>query len=281
MIDKLFLSVGAMKAGTTWLHHQLADHSEIFFTPEKEIHYFAAPNGRAHPMRSEDRVRRFQRVVSNLKPENMSTRVRANLVWYTRRYLNMRVGPAWYIGLFAGHEPDQWCADFSNLYSTLDGPGWARIRGTAHKLRVVYTLRHPLRRMWSHVKFHHEFSGQDRNLGSWSREQFEAFFTHPMESAQLRYAENLTQLRASLSEEELRIQFFDSIRSEPQELLNGIERFLGIAERAYPDKRLRRAVNTSTPMEMSNEFIAFGRPVHDAEVAALQALGLVLPDSWY
>eukprot|EP00493_Phyllostaurus_siculus_P000433 UN00435 len=36
MIDNLFLSVGAMKAGTTWLYEQLKNHPEIHFTPEKE-----------------------------------------------------------------------------------------------------------------------------------------------------------------------------------------------------------------------------------------------------
>jgi len=41
MINNLFLSVGAMKAGTTWLYKQLQYHPEIYFTPEKEIHYFA------------------------------------------------------------------------------------------------------------------------------------------------------------------------------------------------------------------------------------------------
>ena len=30
-----------MKAGTTWMQHVLAEHPEIYFTPEKEIHYFA------------------------------------------------------------------------------------------------------------------------------------------------------------------------------------------------------------------------------------------------
>lgn len=41
MIENLFLSVGAMKVGTTWLYGQLKDHPDIHFTPEKEIHYFA------------------------------------------------------------------------------------------------------------------------------------------------------------------------------------------------------------------------------------------------
>ena len=36
----LFLSVGAMKAGTTWLYAVLERHPELYFCPEKEVHYF-------------------------------------------------------------------------------------------------------------------------------------------------------------------------------------------------------------------------------------------------
>ena len=38
--ENLFLSAGAMKAGTTWLYRVLERHPELYFTPEKEIHYF-------------------------------------------------------------------------------------------------------------------------------------------------------------------------------------------------------------------------------------------------
>ena len=36
----LFLSIGAMKAGTTWLYAVLARHPALHFAMEKEIHYF-------------------------------------------------------------------------------------------------------------------------------------------------------------------------------------------------------------------------------------------------
>jgi hypothetical protein len=37
----IFLNIGAIKSGTSWLAKQLEDHSEIFLTPLKEIDYFA------------------------------------------------------------------------------------------------------------------------------------------------------------------------------------------------------------------------------------------------
>ncbi len=35
-----FVGIGAQKAGTTWLYHNLRAHPEIWMPPRKEIHYF-------------------------------------------------------------------------------------------------------------------------------------------------------------------------------------------------------------------------------------------------
>lgn len=35
-----FLGLGAPKSGSTWLHHNLDRHPEVFVPPEKELHYF-------------------------------------------------------------------------------------------------------------------------------------------------------------------------------------------------------------------------------------------------
>lgn len=35
-----FLGLGAPKSGSTWLHHCLAAHPDVFVPPEKEVHYF-------------------------------------------------------------------------------------------------------------------------------------------------------------------------------------------------------------------------------------------------
>lgn len=35
-----FLGLGAPKSGSTWIHHCLAAHPQVFVPPEKELHYF-------------------------------------------------------------------------------------------------------------------------------------------------------------------------------------------------------------------------------------------------
>ena len=37
---KIYFNIGLMKTGTTWLSEILKPQKNIFFTPEKEIHFF-------------------------------------------------------------------------------------------------------------------------------------------------------------------------------------------------------------------------------------------------
>ena len=280
MIEKLFLSVGAMKAGTTWLHQQLADHPNIHFTPEKEVHYFAAPTGAAHPMRLADRIARYQRVVSNLQPDRFNARVQRNLEWYAKSYLEPIVDAAWYENLFAEKKGDAWCADFSNLYCLLDSEGWGRVREMAGSIRVVYSLRNPISQMWSHVKFQHEFAGLDAKLQIWSPADFAAFFSKPGAAGHSDYAANLALLRRNLDPSELKVLFFETIRSSPLQSLNQIEAFLGIDVRSYRAERLAAQVNPSVSQPMPTAFVAFARPHYLRQCEQLDRMGISLPAEW-
>jgi len=51
-VRKLLLSVGAMKAGTTFLFDVFRKHPEIYFTPEKELHFFADIDGLSYELQA-------------------------------------------------------------------------------------------------------------------------------------------------------------------------------------------------------------------------------------
>ena len=44
-LTKLYLNAGQMKAGTTYLYSILKGHPDIYFSPEKEIHYLSQMYG--------------------------------------------------------------------------------------------------------------------------------------------------------------------------------------------------------------------------------------------
>lgn len=58
VFDQVFLSVGAVKAGTTWLYDVMSRHPDVHFSHEKEIHYFYAQALRPGLLPDRARMRR-------------------------------------------------------------------------------------------------------------------------------------------------------------------------------------------------------------------------------
>ena len=68
IINRLFLGAGAMKAGTTWLYDLLNRHPQIYFTPEKELHYFYARHMRSDILSDQSRLENVQRKYLKFDP---------------------------------------------------------------------------------------------------------------------------------------------------------------------------------------------------------------------
>ena len=71
-MERLFLSIGAMKAGTTWLYSILERHPDIHFTPEKEIHFLAHYYLNKKHLTDKHRLHRARtrlNNIGNLRPE--------------------------------------------------------------------------------------------------------------------------------------------------------------------------------------------------------------------
>ncbi|MFD1508063.1 sulfotransferase [Lacimonas salitolerans] len=282
-LDRLFLSVGAMKAGTTWLHRQLAGHPGIHFSPEKEIHYFADPKGRSY-MSLAGRLDRYQRVVRNLTPERLNPHVQRNLAWYADRYLAPRVDDAWYRGLFDMRPPRKsdtaWAADFSNLYAVLDDAGWDHVARIAHQVRAIYTMRHPSERLWSNLKFSYEFSGRMAELEYLDEATIAKYFDDAAVLAHADYAGTVAGLCARLGTDAA-FFFFEDVRARPLETLRRIEGFLDLPEHQYRQDALEARINPSREMGVPAAFAERAELIRVEQVARLGDLGLQVPQSWH
>lgn len=281
LFGHLFLSAGAMKAGTTWLFSVLERHPELLFTPEKEIHYFyhryVDNNLLSDKRRLEQAKKRY---IDSIDPERGNVdRVRSNLHWVAN-YISRPVDDFWYRTLFNRSHRELYGCDFSNLYAQLPAEVWPRIEGSCDKLRVLYTLRHPVKRLWSHVKFHLQVTGELDKLQSWRPKDFKAFAKRPFIWKNAEYGVALRAMKAGLSEGTLKVIFFEDLHADKTGMLAEIEDFLGIAHHSYPPGLLNRKVNegTSAPMpEFFPELFAEEVARINAEV---EAEGLILPDSW-
>ncbi len=159
----LLFCVGATKAGTSWLYRMLHDHPECSLREVKEVHYWdtmdaanrssvvSGMTGRRDELR---RKREFAKSSGNAKWE---ANLKRNLRAY-RGLLSMLTGER------AGHQAYRdWLmenaddstrlvADMTPAYSLLSEKELADMIAVQDNVKVVYLIRDPLDRLWSHVR---------------------------------------------------------------------------------------------------------------------------------
>ncbi|WP_010139214.1 sulfotransferase family protein [Oceanicola sp. S124] len=281
LFGPLFLSVGAMKAGTTWLYSVLERHPQLHFTPEKELHYFYHRYVDDRQLADPVRLRLAkERYLEKFDPDRANPeRVRHNLHWVAA-YLSRPVDDLWYRGLFTRPPGALYACDFSNLYAHLPQEAWPRIRASSDRLRVIYTMRHPVRRLWSHVKFHLQITGQLERLRDWTPQQVDTFLRRDFIWSNAEYGAALRRLRAGLPEDSLMPLFYEDIRNDPRGVLRRIERFLGVDPIDYPEAQVNRQVNASAAIPMPDFFSDLVAEDVARITSEVEACGLQVPASW-
>ena len=279
-MERLFLSIGAMKAGTTWLYSLLERHPQIQFTPEKEIHFLAAnyinPAFLSDAHRQHRATTRLSRI-DQLKPERQE-RIRR---WYHDRYLNQPTSLEWYFNLF---EPSArrrvWNADFSNLSALIDADGWKRLRADFNAdVRAIYILREPCERLWSQFKFSRKLKPplEHEDLA----EQAKAFLQSQLVAQHSNYCRNLDAVRAGLGTNQVKAAIFDDIQNNPQQLLKSIEKFLDIPEKDYTlHPNLHQPINTTATTKPPSIFKHLCKPIVNRELDGLSKRGVAIPTRW-
>lgn len=302
-VDRLFLSVGAIKAGTTFLYEVFRQHPTIYFTPEKEVHFFAHANGfdrRLHrpiiPSRR-DLVRRaavrrgtilsneFRRHRLSQVLRNRYARVtdvvalRGIVQWYADRYLVDPVNDAWFERIYedAG---DRYAADFSNYHALLPTAGWDHVKRMTKDLRVLYVLRDPIERLWSHIKFDLIQSGRREELESFGVEELESFLRASHVSAHARFGDVVEHLRSNLDDGQLLIMALEDFVAGFPRSAKEIERFLDIEEQRYQIDPSRKR-NPTEAIPIPPAVHARLREVTRPQLEKLQRLGVQLPQRYF
>jgi len=273
-IERLFLSVGAMKAGTTWLYDKLRQHPEIYFTPQKEVHYFAHYYGKSAIL---DASKREIRAANALAKAGRVSHNSLNLVSITNWYSRYKIEPVnyeWLHGIMEqGINSNQYVSDFSNLTCFLDTNDWSDVKRHTKKLRVVYILRDPLSRLWSHFKFHLQFSKHNNaHKPDNDFSLFKRIIDKPWFWRNALYSKQIKALQSSLKQEELKILFFEDMVSNPKDFLHTIEGFLDIQSADY-DGSLYEKKNKSIEREFPKEWKRYAQSLLATEVITLKQIG--------
>ena len=276
-MDKLFLSIGAMKSGTTWLYRQLEQHPNIRFSLEKELHFLAWRAGHRNHLRLKYRLSRAVNARTRAAAEGRRLR-RDELVWYAD-YLLMPRSWSWYERRFGANVADCYCADFSNLTALLDEAAWRALVDEVTDLRVVYVLRDPLDRIWSHLKAIYR-SPEDRGrLAAMTRYVPDGRLAGGELLRHSLYGANLGRLLTCLPRDRLHTVMYEQIECDPVTVLRGIEDFLGVPRHDYLPEKLRRRINASDTLPRPHWVGEHFFPLLAEDLHNLQQY-IAIPDGW-
>ena len=276
MIEHLFLSVGAMKAGTTWLYEQLKEHPNIYFTPQKEIHYFANKAGIEKQLNHRNRLLELKPILeksASANPEFISDNI-DELYWYINYAKAKEISNDWYESLFSLNINKKYCADFSNLYCQMDGNGWNNVFEVAKNVKVIYTLRDPLSRLWSHYKFHMKWINRENEALELCFEEFKELLNEHWFWVNAEYVRNYTLLKENLNKDELMLLYFEDFRENPIKILHNIQDFLGIEKTTPTEEELVKKINITKNFELPDEWRSYMQKKLSHEVIQLKEFGV-------
>ncbi|MGB1235604.1 MAG: sulfotransferase [Planktomarina sp.] len=161
---RLLICPGATKAGTSWLYRWLSGHSDCHLKAVKELHYFSSDT----PDEIQKRVDVLSRQVANFEGQLLEAQA-ASQDWKVRNMMRRITDTNGLIATLQsdrsdlapytdyvgqGAEAAQVVGDITPAYATLDTDKLSKILETKMDVRVLFLVRDPLDRLWSHVRMH-------------------------------------------------------------------------------------------------------------------------------
>lgn len=243
-----FMLLGAAKAGTTSLYAYLRQHPQIYLPRIKEPNFFAygeAPFALQGP--GAEILRR-----------------------------NTIMTPTQYTQLFAGVTTETAIGEASvtNLWPR----ACERIQHYAPSAKFIVLLRQPADRAYSHFLYHRslglepqaDFAAALADEPNRLRQQWPLHFCYQSMS---HYAADLQNYLRHFPREQLRIYLYEELVAQPQQLLQEVFAFLGVAATFAPDisirynvSRLPRAVRLQTFLRQTHWLKAWLKPYLPAKL---------------
>ncbi len=229
-----FICIGMPKAGTGWLHDQLKFHPDFWMSPVKELGYLS----RAVPALTGARRLHEHSQTNAVRLRTNLTRNR--LKWDDREFAFLddavalsgeKRDIARYAALFR-HKGTQKSGDITPGYGLMGSEVIAEIADKLPQVKVIYLIRDPIARLWSHINHYHNHDGFDPALLK-DTTAFTGFIDdRPKILDHSRPTQVLARWRKMAPSIAFRHYFFDDIAQHPTRTRHQILRFLGADPKA-------------------------------------------------
>lgn len=235
-----FLIVGAQRSGTSWLHRRLGRHRDIWLLPSplKEVHYFNELHVPHHKAYRHGRWAKFDRFIARVSDKEP---VDQELLGFLHEMKERELSDDWYRDLFRLAPAGKIIGEATPAYSMLPEAGIAHVLRVNPDMRFILSLRHPIDRAWSQVRFligradraEIALSGPEPSL-----DELRALAFSDRNLMRTDYAAIVGRYRSVVPDGQLRVQFFDDVRSRPLELLQDAAAFVGADPGRFNEAKL-------------------------------------------
>ena len=243
-----FLLIGAQRAGSSWLSLRLRNHPEVLLPPIKELHYFDRKLEKSMfrtDFFSHKRKSLFKRM--RKVAINMARQKTHGISWPIRFFL-LRRSDEWYSRLFPEGET-RLQGDCTPAYSSLDRETVAHIAGIMPSARILFVMRNPIQRCWSHAKM--DLGAGGRPLESIPDEEYIAHIMSPGSQLRTDYLRTIDIWSSLFPPEQVKWLFFDALRHSPDEFMAEVCAFLGIGTvLEEPEQERHAAANVGSRYAM-------------------------------
>ncbi len=237
----ILFCVGATKAGTTWLYRYLHDHPDCSLPAVKEAHYWDTFDADARDRQVAAFKARLQEL-RDLRADAESAGRGWQVANVTRRISDMTM----LISVIAGDRADDqaysnWLtgrvegvklfADITPNYATLPDQILARMIALSPQTRVLFLIRDPLDRLWSHIRMQARRQRQDHEV--YEKKANNILYrmlnrgqeTHILERGD--YPAIIRRLRRVIPEDRLMVAYTENLMG--QNGISHLAEFLGIS----------------------------------------------------
>ena len=222
--------------------------------PVKEMHYFdrspsyPSPNDLAETkllkrLSNGRYIRNSSKaVLKSLKSRNLG------LASWLMHYYFRDFSDAWYLGLFERQRGIT--GDITPSYSILTHESVAQMHKVAPQARLVFLMRNPIERAWSHYRFNERFGA---SVALNDLDAFKAFVNSPDQELRSNYLRTIDLYLDFFDSSQLLLGFYDAITDQPEALLSEILKHVGAKNNAKHGN-IRQVNNKSRSSDMPESY---------------------------
>lgn len=238
-----FIGIGAQKAGTTWLFNILKQHPQIWMHPIKELHFFDLPGTASHIKRILLKEEGYRFSIRQLK-----TTLKQNFHPSFIRYFFGKRNLKNYRHLFFPNK-GQISGEITPAYSHIKEEKIKSIHQAIPNLKIIYILRNPLERDWSHICMDMKVLHQTYLPAQKEQDVIKILKNDALRRSD--YARNLQRWAKYFPKEQIFIAFYEELEKNPKKFLDKIFHFLEIPVLDWKvfEKIINRKINSfATPI---------------------------------